>query len=82
LQKSWTDEEIHERAEKFDPCIPIAWYWSRDHMDELDESWQKEIACISFTNETLNYALESAVHIMKTDRGLYGLSHNMARYAL
>jgi len=33
-----TDAEIHQRVKKFGPFIPIALYWSRDQMDEFEES--------------------------------------------
>ena len=33
-----TDAEIPQRVKKFGPFIPIALYWSRDQMDEFEES--------------------------------------------
>ena len=77
-----TDAEIHERVKKFGAFIPLALYWSRDQMDEYYEARQREFACICSTEKTLNYALEYSMHIEKTDRGLSGLSHHMARYAV
>jgi len=43
---------------------------------------QKGIACISSTEKTQNYALESPVQFMKDRRGLVGLSHYFAQYAV
>jgi len=82
LEHCPTDAQIHEHVKKFGPFIPIALYWSRDQMDEFEESRQREIVCICSTEKTLNYALDSAIHILKTDRSLFGLSHQLARYVV
>ena len=38
LEHCPTDAQIHEHVKKFGPFIPIALYWSRDQMDEFEES--------------------------------------------
>jgi len=43
---------------------------------------KKGIGCIGFTEKTLNYAFESPVQFMKDRRGLFGLSHYLAQYAV
>ena len=43
---------------------------------------KKGIGCIGFTEKTLNYARESPVQFMKDRRGLFGLSHYLAQYAV
>ena len=40
------------------------------------------IGCIGFTEKTLNYAFKSPVQFMKDRRGLFGLSHYLAQYAV
>jgi len=82
LEHCPTDAEVHQCVKKFGPFIPIALYLSKDEKDMCEESQRREIACICSTEETLNYALRSPIHIEKTDRGLSGLSHQLARYAV
>jgi len=82
LEHCPTDTEVHQCVKKFGPFIPIALYWSKDEKDVFEESQRREIACICSTEETLNYALQSPMHIEKTDRGLSGLSHQLARYTV
>ena len=43
---------------------------------------EKGIGCIGFTEKTVNYACESPVQFMKDRRGLFGLSHYLAQYAV
>jgi len=72
------DAEIHQHVKKFGPFIPIALYWSRDQMDELEESRQREIACPFSTENTLNNAWKTEFCIMRTSKFLSGLSHRLA----
>jgi len=82
LENCPTLAEIHQRVKKFGPYIPIALYWSTYQMDEFKKSQKREIAFTCSTEETLNYALQRGIHIMRRRRVLSGLSHHLARFVV